>query len=222
MARRRGRDLHRLVLQVDRDRRCASATSSPSGTSSSRILALKQDAGSGALEQMVLAEFCSKHFADHVPKLNKAAGQQAAGAARGAGRAVRHRRRVRRPAGRHLSLDQAARQRRHGEARPGGAGGRRVAQSRPGMVDQQGPMRAAGCGSASPIPSPRPSSRASRCWPRSAAASSACRCAAPTSTSARRPLMPSGYRRSRSTAARRPIAVPSLVPARSPRSSATP
>jgi 2-aminoadipate transaminase len=38
----------------------------------SRLLALKQDAGSGALEQMVLAEFCTKHFASHVPKLNKA------------------------------------------------------------------------------------------------------------------------------------------------------
>ncbi|MCW5734019.1 MAG: PLP-dependent aminotransferase family protein [Enhydrobacter sp.] len=37
-----------------------------------RILGLKQDAGSGALEQMVLAEFCSRHFANHVPKLNKA------------------------------------------------------------------------------------------------------------------------------------------------------
>jgi 2-aminoadipate transaminase len=37
-----------------------------------RILGLKQDAGSGALEQMVLAEFCSRHFADHVPRLNKA------------------------------------------------------------------------------------------------------------------------------------------------------
>lgn len=37
----------------------------------SRILALKQDAGSGALEQMVLAEFCTKHFASHVPKLAK-------------------------------------------------------------------------------------------------------------------------------------------------------
>ncbi|MFO1160900.1 MAG: PLP-dependent aminotransferase family protein [Reyranellaceae bacterium] len=36
-----------------------------------RILALKTDAGSGALEQMVLAEFCTRHFADHVPKLNK-------------------------------------------------------------------------------------------------------------------------------------------------------
>jgi len=38
----------------------------------SRILALKQDAGSGALEQMVLAEFCTKHFAQHVPKLRQA------------------------------------------------------------------------------------------------------------------------------------------------------
>ena len=36
-----------------------------------RILGLKQDAGSGALEQMVLAEYCPKHFAAHVPKLNK-------------------------------------------------------------------------------------------------------------------------------------------------------
>jgi 2-aminoadipate transaminase len=37
----------------------------------SRIIALKLDAGTGALEQMVLAEFCNKHFNDHVPKLNK-------------------------------------------------------------------------------------------------------------------------------------------------------
>jgi 2-aminoadipate transaminase len=36
----------------------------------SRILALKTDAGSGALEQMVLAEFCAAHFAEHVRKLN--------------------------------------------------------------------------------------------------------------------------------------------------------
>src|ERR1700751_4186954 len=35
----------------------------------SRLLALKTDAGSGALEQMVLAEFCASHFTDHVPKL---------------------------------------------------------------------------------------------------------------------------------------------------------
>jgi 2-aminoadipate transaminase len=37
-----------------------------------RMLALKTDAGSGALEQMVLAEFCTRHFHDHVPKLANA------------------------------------------------------------------------------------------------------------------------------------------------------
>jgi 2-aminoadipate transaminase len=37
----------------------------------SRMLAIKTDAGSGALEQMVLGEFCSKHFADHVPQLTR-------------------------------------------------------------------------------------------------------------------------------------------------------
>jgi 2-aminoadipate transaminase len=35
----------------------------------SRILSLKTDAGSGALEQMVLGEFCPAHFEGHVPKL---------------------------------------------------------------------------------------------------------------------------------------------------------
>ena len=37
----------------------------------SRILSLKTDAGSGALEQMVLAEFCAPHFNAHVPKLRR-------------------------------------------------------------------------------------------------------------------------------------------------------
>ena len=36
-----------------------------------RMLALKTDAGSGALEQMVLAEFCTPHFAEHVPRLTR-------------------------------------------------------------------------------------------------------------------------------------------------------
>jgi 2-aminoadipate transaminase len=35
----------------------------------SRMLAIKTDAGSGALEQMVLGEFCPAHFTDHVPQL---------------------------------------------------------------------------------------------------------------------------------------------------------
>jgi 2-aminoadipate transaminase len=38
----------------------------------SRMLALKTDAGSGALEQMVLAEFCKSHFTQHVPVLVRA------------------------------------------------------------------------------------------------------------------------------------------------------
>ncbi len=37
----------------------------------SRMLALKTDAGSGALEQMVLGEFCAKHFDAHVPQLTR-------------------------------------------------------------------------------------------------------------------------------------------------------
>ena len=37
----------------------------------SRILPMKTDAGSGALEQMVLAEYCTAHFAKHVPELRK-------------------------------------------------------------------------------------------------------------------------------------------------------
>ena len=35
----------------------------------SRMLATKYDAGSGALEQMVLAEYCAPHFTEHVPVL---------------------------------------------------------------------------------------------------------------------------------------------------------
>ena len=37
----------------------------------SRMLAIKTDAGSGALEQMVLAEYCAPHFAEHVPALTR-------------------------------------------------------------------------------------------------------------------------------------------------------
>jgi 2-aminoadipate transaminase len=36
-----------------------------------RMLALKTDAGSGALEQMVLGEFCAAHFDAHVPQLTR-------------------------------------------------------------------------------------------------------------------------------------------------------
>jgi 2-aminoadipate transaminase len=37
----------------------------------SRTLALKTDAGTGALEQMVLAEYCTRNFSKHVPALRR-------------------------------------------------------------------------------------------------------------------------------------------------------
>jgi 2-aminoadipate transaminase len=37
----------------------------------SRMLALKTDGGTGALEQLVLAEYCAAHFARHVPALRR-------------------------------------------------------------------------------------------------------------------------------------------------------
>jgi len=37
-----------------------------------RLLALKTDGGSGALEQMALAEYCTTHFTTHVPQLARA------------------------------------------------------------------------------------------------------------------------------------------------------
>ena len=37
----------------------------------SRMLALKTDAGSGSIEQMALAEYCTPHFDEHVPELRK-------------------------------------------------------------------------------------------------------------------------------------------------------
>jgi len=40
-------------------------------TALSRMLPLKTDAGSGALEQMVLAEYCTSHFETHVPALRR-------------------------------------------------------------------------------------------------------------------------------------------------------
>ena len=37
----------------------------------SRMLSIKTDAGSGALEQMVLAEYCAPHFVEHIPVLTR-------------------------------------------------------------------------------------------------------------------------------------------------------
>jgi 2-aminoadipate transaminase len=37
----------------------------------SRMLSIKTDAGSGAVEQMMLAEYCAPHFSEHVPELTR-------------------------------------------------------------------------------------------------------------------------------------------------------
>ena len=37
----------------------------------SRMLSIKSDAGSGAVEQMMLAEYCTPHFIEHVPVLTQ-------------------------------------------------------------------------------------------------------------------------------------------------------
>ena len=107
----------------------------------SRMLALKTDAGSGALEQMVLAEYCAPHFAEHVPAADAGAAGQARHADGSARRAVRHGGRIRRAQGRHLPVGQAARQGGYAEALSGCARRRRRDQSGPRMVDRQEPRQ---------------------------------------------------------------------------------
>ena len=63
------------------------------------------------------------------------AARQAADPARGAGLAVRHLGRVRRPTGRHLPVGEAARQRRHAATRQSRQRRRHLDQSRPRVVD---------------------------------------------------------------------------------------
>jgi len=61
----------------------------------SRMLPLKTDAGSGALEQMVLAEFCARHFTEARAQAHPRPARQARHADGRARRAFRHRGRVR-------------------------------------------------------------------------------------------------------------------------------
>ena len=104
----------------------------------SRMLALKTDAGSGALEQMVLAEYCAPHLNSHVPETDARVARQARYADGSAQRAVRHLSRIRRPQGRHLPVGQTSRTCRYAEALPGRTRGRGRDQSGTGMVDRQG------------------------------------------------------------------------------------
>ena len=104
----------------------------------SRLLPLKTDAGSGALEQMLLGEFCPKHFDAHVPKLRAGLRAKLETLMEALGRAVRHGGRVRRAARRHLPVGEAARQRRYAGAGAGRARRGDCHQSRPRVGDGPG------------------------------------------------------------------------------------
>ena len=103
----------------------------------SRMLALKTDAGSGALEQMVLAEFCAPHFETHVPKLTKGLRAKLDTLMEALDEQFGTVGRIRGSERRHLPLGQAARQCRHAKTLPGRARRRRRHQSRAGMVGRQ-------------------------------------------------------------------------------------
>ena len=94
-------------------RRCGSATSSRGWDVLSRTLALKTDAGSGALEQMVLAEYCAPHFATHVPELTRGLRAKLETLMEALNEQFGTVGRVRGPEGRHLPVGEAAGQRRH-------------------------------------------------------------------------------------------------------------
>ena len=145
----------------------------------SRMLALKTDAGSGALEQMVLAEYCAPHFATHVPKLTRglrakldtlmeALNEQFGTAAE-----------FEDPKGGIFLWvklpDQVDTLKLYQAALAAGV----AINPGPEWSTDKGLFRLAACGCALPAPRISRSARASPCWPRSAAGNSACRHAAP-------------------------------------------
>ncbi len=104
----------------------------------SRMLALKTDAGSGALEQMVLAEYCAAHFDTHLPELRRGLRAKLDTLMESLNEQFGTAAEFDEPAGRHLPLGQAARPGRHHEALSGGAGRGRRHQSRAELVGRQG------------------------------------------------------------------------------------
>ena len=107
----------------------------------SRMLALKTDAGSGALEQMVLAEYCAPHFASHVPKLTRGLRAKLDTLMEALNEQFGTSAEFEDAQGRHLPVGQAAGQCRYAETLPGRARRRRRHQSGAGMVDRQGLCR---------------------------------------------------------------------------------
>ena len=96
----------------------------------SRMLPLKTDGGTGALAQMILAEYAAEHFDSHVAALTDAPQIQVRRHDRGPAGRVRHGGRVHRAQGRHLHLGDPARGGRHIPA--GGRGGTRRGDLEPG------------------------------------------------------------------------------------------
>jgi 2-aminoadipate transaminase len=90
-----------------------------------RMLAIKTDAGSGALEQMVLGEFCPRHFDAHVPALTRALRAKLETLMDALNQQFRHRGRIRRSERWHFSLGQIAGSGRYAETIRAGAGRRR-------------------------------------------------------------------------------------------------
>ena len=144
------------------------------------MLALKTDAGSGALEQMVLAEYCAAHFVTHVPKLRRGLRAKLETLMEALNEQFGTAAEFDDPKGGIFLLGQAAGHGRHAEAVSGGARSRRRAsiRGRNGRPTRSTP--AAGCGCASPARPTRRSARASRRLRKSATANSACPRASPT------------------------------------------
>ena len=156
-------------------RRCASATSSPSGSPGAHPGAeagrglgrARADGAGGVLHAAFRRRMCpssTRRCARKLQALREALAEQFGTAAEFGDP----------PGGIYLWIKLPDNVDTH-EARAGGAGGRRVAQSRPGMVDQQGATPQPAAAVLRQSRARRPSARASRCWPRSAAANSACR-----------------------------------------------
>ena len=104
----------------------------------SRLVSLKTDGGTGAVEQMLVAEYFGKHFDSHVDALTGVLKEKLQTHGRGGGARVRRGGRALRAEGRHLPLDQAAGSgRRHEAGAARGEAGHPV-QPRPGMGGRSG------------------------------------------------------------------------------------
>ena len=111
---------------------------------------LKYDAGSGALEQMVLAEYCAPHFTEHVPVLTRGLRKKLDTLMEALNEQFGTAAEFEEPKGGIFLWVKLPDNVDTHEALPAGAEGRRRDQSRPGMVGRTRRTARAGCGSASP------------------------------------------------------------------------